>query len=641
MEAVDRYDTSLRDEGRFRVLVDAVADHAIYMLSPEGHVASWNPGAQRFKGYRASEILGKHFSCFYLEADREAGLPARALAIAATEGRFEGQGWCQRKDGTRFWAHVIIDPIRHASGELIGFAKITRDLTERRAAENALKRREEQFRLLVQGVSDYAIYMLDPEGNVASWNSGAERIKGYSSQEIIGRHFSTFYTDEDRLGGLPERALATASRDGRFEKEGWRVRKDGSRFWASVVIDAIRDDFGEIIGFAKITRDITEKLETQRALERTREELFQAQKMEAIGQLTGGIAHDFNNLLMAVLGSLEILKKRMPQDPALSPLVDNAMLGAQRGAALTQRMLAFSRRQELQVERIDVSDLLRGMMDMVSRSLGPIATLETEFPENLPMIATDPNQLETAVLNLVVNARDAMPGGGLIRIKASEEMVPDGSTLPAGHYVRVAVADEGEGMDEETLKQAATPFFTTKGVGKGTGLGLSMVQGLAGQSGGRLVLKSRLGEGTTAELWFPVTQAEKPAEPPDPPMSEPVTGLRPLRILAVDDDGLVLMNTALMLEDLGHTVFEATAGADALDILRREKVDLVISDHAMPRMTGSQLAAAIRSEWPDMPIILATGFAEIPEGADIIDVPRLGKPFSQVQLAEAICRVVV
>jgi nitrogen-specific signal transduction histidine kinase len=407
------------------------------------------------------------------------------------------------------------------------------------------------------------------------------------------------------------------------------------------VIDAIRDDFGEIIGFAKITRDITEKLETQRALERTREELFQAQKMEAIGQLTGGIAHDFNNLLMAVLGSLEILKKRMPQDPALSPLVDNAMLGAQRGAALTQRMLAFSRRQELQVERIDVSDLLRGMMDMVSRSLGPIATLETEFPQNLPMIATDPNQLETAVLNLVVNARDAMPGGGLIRIKASEEMVPDGSTLPAGHYVRVAVADEGEGMDEETLKQAATPFFTTKGVGKGTGLGLSMVQGLAGQSGGRLVLKSRLGEGTTAELWFPVTQAEKPAEPPDPPMSEPVTGLRPLRILAVDDDGLVLMNTALMLEDLGHTVFEATAGADALDILRREKVDLVISDHAMPRMTGSQLAAAIRSEWPDMPIILATGFAEIPEGADIIDVPRLGKPFSQVQLAEAIGRVVV
>ncbi len=639
MEAVDRYDASLQGEGRFRLLVDAITDYAIYMLSPEGYVTSWNSGAQRFKGYRASEILGEHFSRFYLDADREAGLPARALRIAATEGRFEGEGWRQRKDGTRFWAHVIIDPIRDPSGELIGFAKITRDLTERKAAENALKRSEEQFRLLVQGVSDYAIYMLDPEGHVASWNSGAERIKGYTSEEIIGRHFSTFYTDEDRLNGLPARALATASRDGRFEREGWRVRKDGSRFWAHIVIDAIKDDFGDIIGFAKITRDITEKMETQRALEQTREELFQAQKMEAIGQLTGGIAHDFNNLLMAVLGSLEILKKRMPQDPALSPLVDNAMLGAQRGAALTQRMLAFSRRQELQVEKIDVSALLRGMMDMVSRSLGPIATLETEFPESLPMIATDPNQLEAAVLNLVVNARDAMPGGGPIRIRATEELVPDGGTMPAGHYVCVAVADEGEGMSDETLNQAVTPFFTTKGIGKGTGLGLSMVQGLAAQSGGRLVLKSRLGEGTTAELWFPVTGAESIAKEPEQFVPEAAKNSRSLRILAVDDDGLVLMNTTLMLEDLGHTVIEAMAGADALDILRIENVDLVISDHAMPRMTGSQLAVAIRNEWPDMPIILATGFAEIPEGSGITDIQRLGKPFSQAQLAEAINRI--
>ena len=639
MEAVDRYDASLQGEGRFRLLVDAITDYAIYMLSPEGYVTSWNSGAQRFKGYRASEILGQHFSRFYLDADREAGLPARALRIAATEGRFEGEGWRQRKDGTRFWAHVIIDPIRDSSGELIGFAKITRDLTERKAAENALKRSEEQFRLLVQGVSDYAIYMLDPEGHVASWNSGAERIKGYTSEEIIGRHFSTFYTDEDRLNGLPARALATASRDGRFEREGWRVRKDGSRFWAHIVIDAIKDDFGDIIGFAKITRDITEKMETQRALERTREELFQAQKMEAIGQLTGGIAHDFNNLLMAVLGSLEILKKRMPQDPALSPLVDNAMLGAQRGAALTQRMLAFSRRQELQVEKIDVSALLRGMMDMVSRSLGPIATLETEFPESLPTIATDPNQLEAAVLNLVVNARDAMPGGGPIRIRATEELVPDGGTMPAGHYVCVTVADEGEGMSDETLKQAVTPFFTTKGIGKGTGLGLSMVQGLAAQSGGRLVLKSRLGEGTTAELWFPVTGAESIVKEPEQFVPEAAKNSRSLRILAVDDDGLVLMNTTLMLEDLGHTVIEAMAGADALDILRIENVDLVISDHAMPRMTGSQLAVAIRNEWPDMPIILATGFAEIPEGSGITDIQRLGKPFSQAQLAEAINRI--
>ncbi|TBA73815.1 hybrid sensor histidine kinase/response regulator [Rhizobium ruizarguesonis] len=640
MEVLNRHDTSLDEEGRFRLLVDAITDYAIYMLSPEGIITSWNTGAQRFKGYRPSEILGQHFSRFYLEEDRAAGVPARALATAEKHGRFEGEGWRQRKDGTCFWAHVIIDPIRRPSGELIGYAKITRDLTERRAAEKAIRQSEEQFRRLVQGVSDYAIYMLDPDGNVSSWNFGAERIKGYRPQEIIGRHFSTFYTPEDREAGVPQTALRLARAEGRFEREGWRVRKDGSRFWASVVIDVIRDDEGDVLGFAKITRDITEKMETQRALEQAREELFQSQKMEAIGQLTGGIAHDFNNLLMAVLGSLEILKKRMPRDLSLTSLVDNAMQGAQRGAALTQRMLAFSRRQELHMEPIDVSGLVRGMMDMLSRSLGPLTVIETSFPVRLPTILTDPNQLEMAILNLVVNARDAMPSGGRIVLRASEESLPSGEgPLSPGRYVRIAVIDQGEGMDAKTLEQAITPFFTTKGVGKGTGLGLSMVQGLASQSGGRLVMKSSLGEGTTAELWFPVATVEQGTEAAADRPQQEENASRRLRIVAVDDDGLVLMNTTLMLEDLGHTVFEAMGGPEALDILRKQQVDLVICDHAMPRMTGAQLAEAIRSEWPDMPIILATGYAEIPEGAGIVDLPRLGKPFSQAQLAEAIGRI--
>ncbi|MBY3313415.1 hybrid sensor histidine kinase/response regulator [Rhizobium laguerreae] len=640
MEVLDRHVTSLDEGGRFRLLVDAITDYAIYMLSPDGIVTSWNTGAQRFKGYKPSEILGEHFSRFYLEEDRAEGVPERALATAAEEGRFEGEGWRRRKDGSRFWAHVVIDPIRRPSGELIGYAKITRDLTERRAAEKAIRQSEEQFRRLVQGVSDYAIYMLDPDGNVSSWNFGAERIKGYRPQEIIGRHFSTFYTPEDREAGVPQTALDIARAEGRFEREGWRVRKDGSRFWASVVIDVIRDEEGDVLGFAKITRDITEKMETQRALEQAREELFQSQKMEAIGQLTGGIAHDFNNLLMAVLGSLEILKKRMPQDLSLTSLVDNAMQGAQRGAALTQRMLAFSRRQELHMEPIDVSGLVRGMMDMLSRSLGPLTVIETSFPIRLPTILTDPNQLEMAILNLVVNARDAMPSGGRIMLRASEESLPSGKgPLSPGRYVRIAVIDEGEGMDAKTLEQAVTPFFTTKGVGKGTGLGLSMVQGLASQSGGRLMMKSSLGEGTTAELWFPVAMMEQvTGATPDRPQQED-NAARRLRIVAVDDDGLVLMNTTLMLEDLGHTVFEAMAGPEALDILRNQQVDLVICDHAMPRMTGAQLAEAIRSEWPEMPIILATGYAEIPEGAGIANLPRLGKPFSQAQLAEAISRV--
>ncbi|TCL68361.1 PAS domain-containing sensor histidine kinase [Rhizobium sp. BK251] len=635
---------SLMDEGRFRLLVDAITDYAIFMLSPEGLVTSWNAGAQRYKGYQAHEILGEHFSRFYPEEDRKAGLPERALATALSEGRFDNEGWRVRKDGSRFWAHVIIDPVRTSTGELIGFAKVTRDLTERKQAEAELKRSEQQFRILVQGVTDYAIYMLDPDGLVSNWNAGAQRIKGYMPEEILGQHFSRFYTDEDRARGEPQRSLETARREGRFESEGWRQRKDGTRFWASVVVDAIRDERGELLGFAKVTRDISEKRQAQQALERAREELFQSQKMEALGQLTGGIAHDFNNLLMAVLGSLEIVRRRLPEDSPIAPLIANAVQGAQRGAALTQRLLAFSRRQTLQMDAIEVPALIAGMTDLLQRSLGATAFLETRFPPDLPSVMTDYNQLETAILNLVVNARDAMLSGGLISITAYEETVSPGqaAVLRPGRYVCISVKDEGEGMDAETLAQAAAPFFTTKGVGKGTGLGLSMVQGLVEQSGGGLVLRSGKGKGTTVELWLPVAtdgaklaSAEKSA-----PSKSAAHEQRSLRILVVDDDSLVLKNTTLMLVDLGHSVLEAEGGEEALDILRHQRVDLVVSDHAMPRMTGSQLAEIIRGEWPQLPIILVTGYAELPAGSSP-DLPRLGKPFSQEQLAETIGNLMI
>ncbi len=235
-------------EGRFQLLVDAVTDYAIYMLDPTGIVSSWNAGAQRFKGYTQDEILGEHFSRFYTDEDKATELPRRALETAAREGKFEAEGWRLRKDGTRFWAHVVIDPIRDARGDVIGFAKITRDLTERKRTQEALRESEERFRLLVQGVTDYAIYMLDPQGRVTNWNAGAQRIKGYTQDEILGKHFSQFYTNEDRATELPRRALETAAHEGRFEAEGWRLRKEGTRFWASVVIDCIRNDLGEIIG---------------------------------------------------------------------------------------------------------------------------------------------------------------------------------------------------------------------------------------------------------------------------------------------------------------------------------------------------------------------------------------------------------
>jgi PAS domain S-box-containing protein len=629
---------SSTDEGRYRLLVDAVTDYAIYLLDAQGLVSSWNSGAQRFKGYTEAEIIGDHFSRFYTDEDRRAGLPAIALDTARRVGRFEGEGWRVRKNGERFWAHVVIDAVRDGEGHVIGFAKITRDLSERKAAAELLKRSEDQFNLLVQSVTDYAIYMLDPEGRVSSWNAGAQRIKGYAPEEIIGVHFSRFYAAEDRARGLPAIALETSAREGRFEGDGWRVRKDGTRFWANVVVDRIVDPSGRLLGFAKVTRDMTEKREAQHQLEVAREAFFQSQKMDAIGQLTGGVAHDFNNLLMAVLASLALIRKRLPDDPKTVALLDNALRGAKRGAALTQRMLAFARRQALRPVAVQVPELVSGMSGLLQSSLGPSVSFKTRFESELQPVRVDSNQLELALLNLAVNARDAMPHGGAIVIAAREQEVAAGSVdkLAAGRYVCLSVTDSGEGMDEETLARATEPFFTTKGVGKGTGLGLSMVDGLAGQSGGALVLKSRKGEGTSAELWLPVAGAHDPVTVDESPAPGPVQEVPPTVVLAVDDDPLVLMNTVAMLQELRHTVFEANSAEEALALLRREpSVRMLVTDQAMPQMSGAQLIEVARAGGRQLPAVLASGYAEVTSAVPA-DVPLLAKPFDQDALAYAL-----
>lgn len=630
-------------ENRFELLVQSVTDYAIYMLAADGTVISWNPGARRFKGYEAEEIIGQHFSCFYTPEDRAAGIPAIALNTAEQDGHFEAEGWRVRKDGTHFWANVVIDPIRDGSGRLVGFAKVTRDLTERRAAQEALRRSEERFRLLVESVTDYAIYMLDPVGTITSWNPGAERFKGYTANEILGENFSRFYSDEDRIAGMPSRALGIARKEGRFEAEGWRIRKDGTRFWANVVIDAIRDPGGELIGFAKITRDLTERRETQLALEEAREAIFQSQKMDAIGKLTGGVAHDFNNLLAVIVGSLDLARQRLATGADISRYIDNAMTAAERGAMLTQRMLAFARKQELKLGRVDCVALVRDMADLLDSTLGKSVVIETRFPLSMEAAHADPAQLELALLNLAVNARDAMPDGGRIIIEGAEAVVspekrPD---LSPGRYVRLSIIDEGEGMDAMTLERAREPFFTTKGVGKGTGLGLSMAHGFAQQCGGSLSIASELGQGTTVSLWLPVaaeimaedisTDLDNPAHPIIPASSDPLV------ILAVDDDDLVLTNTAGMLEELGHTVFQAASAPDALRILQQGEIDMVITDHAMPGMTGAQLADAIEDIYPGLAVIIITGFAELP--ANATRRHRLDKPFKQAELARMVATV--
>lgn len=554
-------------------------------------------------------------------------METHAVPIQMEDGRV-GQLAITRDIGGRRKIEQALQGTNEELGKLV--EKRTRELEE---TATRLGETERNFSLLVKSVIDYAIFMLDIEGNVASWNEGAARIKGYSSDEIVGLHFSNFYTDEDKAAGLPQHGLATALREGRWENEGWRVRKDGTRFWASVVIDAIREN-GRLVGFAKVTRDITEKKAAE-------ERLRQAGRLKAVGVFTGGAAHDFNNLLMAVLGSLELLRKRLPDDQRSLALLDNAVQGAKRGAALTQRMLAFARRQELKSETIDIAILLSGMSELLIQALGPSIDLETQVPRDLPRITTDQGQLENALLNLVVNARDAMPGGGKVVVSVKQVHIKTGEPgLSPGDYVCITVTDTGEGMDSDTLAKVTEPFFTTKGVGKGTGLGLSMVDGLVAQSGGKMRIESERGRGTSVELCLPVAEASTEehgshAEPEEALKTPP----KKLRVLAVDDDALVLMNSVAMLEDLGHDVIEASSGAQALKLIESGKpIDLLFTDQAMPGMTGAQLAEAVRNTYPTVPIILTTGYAELPPGADT-SLKRLTKPFTLHQLSEIVSAI--
>jgi signal transduction histidine kinase len=385
----------------------------------------------------------------------------------------------------------------------------------------------------------------------------------------------------------------------------------------------------------------------RRVEQRTREreaawaQVYEMQKMESIGQLTGGVAHDFNNLLMVILGNLQLLRKRLPDDPRLMRLIDGAMLGADRGATLTKRMLAFARRQELRPESVDVPRLVDGMDDMLRRTLGPGIQIVAAYRPDLPPVRVDPNQLELALLNLALNARDAMPFGG--RLVFGGSCMASGPDMPKelepGRYVCLTVSDTGAGMDAATLKRAAEPFFTTKGAGKGTGLGLSMVHGVAAQSGGAMRITSQPGDGTTVELWLPLSEAASVTDTVRRTALYGSTG-RSYRVLVVDDDPLVVASTAAMLEDAGHVVTEALSGARALDMLRLgAEVDVVVTDHAMPGMTGAELARQMRQQWPRLPVILATGYAELPNGEEP-GLPRLSKPYLQSELLEQIAKSV-
>ncbi len=586
-------------EQRFQLLVNSVVDYAIYMIDADGTIATWNPGAKRFKGYEAEEIIGRPYASFFLPEDREAGLPNQILATAAREGRFEGEGWRMRKDGSRFWAHVVVDSIYDANRNVVGYAKITRDLTERRSAEHALRESEERFRMLVQGVKDYAIYMLDSEGRVTNWNSGAQLIKGYGAEEIVGQHFSRFYTEEDRAAGEPERALETARRTGKYEKEAWRVRKDGTRFWASVLLDPIYDEAGELTGYAKVTRDITERKKAEEALEEARAALYQSQKLQALGELTGGIAHDFNNLLTVIRGSAELLLR-----PGLSVEKRERYLGSiiettDRATALTSHLLAFGRRQALKPEVLQLNVRLDAFAEMVQRTFGSKYEVAIDLDPDLWLVEVDVTQLETALLNAAINSRDAMPEGGTLVLRTRNR--------PDSNEVSVEIEDTGEGMLSEVVERVFEPFFTTKPVGKGTGLGLSQIHGFAAQTGGRAEIFSNPGKGTRLCIVLPRSdKAEAEAESAEAP-TLPFAGLR---VLLVEDNEQVRHFAEHLLEEMRCHVTSAESGEAALAILAKESFDLLFTDVVMPGMSGIELANRVREEFPDLPILLASGYSE-------------------------------
>jgi PAS domain S-box-containing protein len=519
-------------------------------------------------------------------------------------------------------------------------AQLVAEADQRRKAEGS-------FQLLVESVSDYAIYMLDPRGVVTNWNAGAERIKGYSAAEIIGQHYSRFHTEADRANRSPDSALRMAAETGKFETEGWRVRKDGSQFWASVVVNRISDANGKLLGFAKVTRDVTERREARVALQRAQEQLAQAQKMEGIGQLTGGVAHDFNNLLTIIMGNLETLQRGLQNSATdasrLLRSTENALRGAQRAAALTQRLLAFSRRQPLDPRAVEISRLVSGMSDLLRRTIGEKISIEAVLAGGLWRAHVDPNQLEVAILNLAVNARDAMPNGGKLTIETANAYLDEvyaaaQAEVVPGQYVVVCITDTGAGMTKDVLARAFEPFFTTKDIGHGTGLGLSQVYGFIKQSGGHVKIYSEPDQGTTVRLYLPrihgdvdvVEDADAKDKPPQSPGAETV--------LVVEDDDDVRTYSTEILRELGYAILEAPNAQAALRMIdTHPEIALLFTDIGLPGgMNGRQLRDEARRLRPKLKVLFTTGYARnaiVHEGRLDPGVQLITKPFTYSALA--------
>lgn len=643
-------------------VLDAI-DAGVIVVDERYNISGWNDWVAKATGHSAAEIVGRNLFDVFDNLSKTRLQPAISDAFqygsASVLTHSLNKLFPLRSESGHELVHNVI--VRPLPDEPIKYCvlQIT-DVSVSVARERVLRDRQNaRYHAIVDSAPD-AIITTSSDRTIQWFNAAAAQVFGLSIDELRGRKVDSLLRDPENLSAViaaHEENATTAGKaiqvhgtkgDGlsayfEVSYSGWNA--DGRRFITTIWRDVTERVTAEkaLFDAREALRKTNEELEL-RVIERTNErevvlgQLHESQKMETIGQLTGGVAHDFNNLLAVILGSLSLLKKGLPADPRTSRLLDGAIQGAERGATLTKRLLAFARRQELKIEAVEVQKLIPEMQDFLHQTIGPAISIILDIPSEIPSVKIDANQLELALMNLAVNSRDAMPNGGTLTISCrtgSAEVNNAPAILAPGDYVRISVADTGEGMNEATRAKAMEPFFTTKGVGKGTGLGLSMVQGLTAQCGGAMTITSHVGRGTTVSLWLPAANASDLIAVLTPEPASPAShGGRKLKILLVDDDVLVRTNSAFMMADLGHTVIEASSGKFALDILKNDgQIELVVTDYLMPGMNGLDLANEIKRARPTLPVILATGYADIQSHLGS-EFPRLPKPYTQDQLAE-------
>jgi PAS domain S-box-containing protein len=634
-----RADQAVRDSERsFRLLVEGVTDYAIYMLDLEGRVTSWNSGAQRIKQYSATEILGRHFREFYVAEERHDGEPERNLEAVRREGRYEAEAWRVRKDGSQFWANVVMDPIRNEQGQLLGYAKITRDITERRRAEQVIREAGVRINTLVETAVD-GVILIDARGHIQTFNPACEKLFGYRADEVVGQNVkmlmpAPYRQEHDQYIGnyrrTGERKIIGIGREVKGQ------RKDSTVFPMDLSVGEAKQD-GESV-FVGIIHDLTERKHTE-------EQLIQAQKMEAVGQLSGGIAHDFNNLLTVIVGNAEFLSEELKSRYDLQKLADTIVQAGERGAELTQRLLAYGRRQTLNPVDIDCNNLVSGMRTLLQRTLSEEIEIRVTLDPDLEAAFADAGQLENAILNLAINAKDAMPNGGTISISTAnmnldERYHEQHPEVHPGHYVMIAITDDGHGMPAEVLSRVFEPFYTTKEVGKGSGLGLSMVYGFVKQSNGHVAIYSEPGLGTTVRIYLPSTSMPVTKSPHLAP-EIPAAQLGQETVLVAEDDPFVRTYAVTCLESFGYRVIEAVDGRDALNKLAGGvSADLLFTDVVMPGgINGWELAETARRMQPELKVLLTSGYAlealaergRLPVGAVV-----LNKPYRKADLAKRV-----